>query len=263
MNRTARLAVDATTLSNSEYHQQFISETISDNKVTKYFNLSLDILPEFAHLGWRIGRGRGSLKNRGVDLLLCIDEDEGDRSSGEDRVAGIHARFNWVKGAGGFFLIADNKKGKKVMMDGEIFRADQRLIQPKNTIMIGECVFTLRYVNRTPDGDDQFQVELAQFFREFHRDENPLILPTPSEQDSRFGDWIFQHPISKGAYGVVYMVINARTGQPAAAKRILKSKRNEVGVDREIRMATRISEFTHVSSIHCLLLSSGGLSLTK
>jgi hypothetical protein len=35
------------------------------------------------------------------------------------KIAGIHARFSWLKGAGGFFLIADNKRRKKVMMNGE------------------------------------------------------------------------------------------------------------------------------------------------
>lgn len=246
MNRIARSALDATAQSNSAYHQQFIGEIICDSKPTNCFKLSLGTLPEFARLGWRIGKGRDMLRNRGVDLLLTIDEHENDRNSEQDRVAGIHARLNWVKGAGGFFIIADNKKGKGVMMDGEIFRTDQRLIQPKNTIMIGECVFTLQYVARSPAEDDQFHVELTQFFRQFHRDENPLILPTPNENDSRFGDWIFQHPISKGAYGIVYMVINSRTGRPAAAKQILKSQRNAYGVDREIRMATRISKLTHV-----------------
>lgn len=113
--------------------------------------------------------------------------------------------------------------------------------------MIGECIFTLRYANRTSEEDDQFQVELTQFFRKFHQEENPIILPTPNENDSRFGDWIFQYPISRGAFGVVYMVINSRTGKPAAAKRILKSKKNALNVHREIKMAKRISEFTHVS----------------
>jgi hypothetical protein len=131
MNGIARSAINATAQSDADYHQQFISETVFDSRVTKYFDLSLSALPQFAHLGWRIGRGRKSLKNHGVDLLLSIEDGEDHRNTEEDRVAGIHARFNWVKGAGGFFLIADNKKGKKVMMDGEIFRTDQRLIQPK------------------------------------------------------------------------------------------------------------------------------------
>jgi hypothetical protein len=116
--------------------------------------------------------------------------------------------------------------------------------------MIGECIFTLRYVSRTSEEDDQFQVELTQIFRVLHQEEKPLILPTPNENDSRFGDWIFQHPISRGAFGIVYMVIHSRTGQPAAAKRIFKSKKNAFNVDRGIRMANRIFGLSHVSWIH-------------
>lgn len=117
----------------------------------------------------------------------------------------------------------------------------------KNTIMIGKCVFTLQYSPRDSDEEEQFQIELRQFSRQCYGEHYPLILPTPGENDFRFEDWIFQQLLSRGAFGVVHMVINARTGRPAAAKRILKSKRNEYSVDREIRMARRISEFTHVS----------------
>lgn len=241
LNRLARSAIDATARKGSEYHQKFIGETVLDNKPINCFVLSLDNLPCFAHIGWRIGRGRDSLKNRGVDLFLCLNDQT------DDGVGGIHARFNWIRGASGFFLIADNKSGKKVMMDGEIFGPDQRLVQPKNTIMIGECVFTLQYTTRDSDEEEQFQVELRQFFRRCYGEKYPLILPTPGENDSRFKDWIFQQPLSRGAFGVVHMVINSRTGRPAAAKRILKSKRNGYGVDSEIRMARRISAFTHVS----------------
>jgi len=77
-----------------------------------------------------------------------------------------------------------------------------------------------------PEEEEQFQVELAAFFRVFHDETNPLVLPLPSDNEIRYGDWIFQSPISRGAYGVVYMVVNARTGVPAAAKRPLKSGRN-------------------------------------
>lgn len=95
-------------------------------------------------------------------------------------------------------------------MDGEIFAADQRLNQPKNTVMIGECAFTLRYVGRTPEKNDQFQVELAQVFREFHRDHKQLNLPTPNENLLDFAIGSFNIGISKGASGTVYMVINVR-----------------------------------------------------
>jgi hypothetical protein len=159
----------------------------------------LGTLPEFAQIGWRTGRGRDGLKNRGVDLLLTIEDLRVDQDSEENRISGIHARLNWVKGAGGFFLIADNKRGETVMLDGEIYRNAQRSIQLKNSIMIGECVFTLRYFRRTTEEEEQFQVELAEFFRVvkmFHNDANPLVLPLPSDSEKRFGDWIFQNPIS-------------------------------------------------------------------
>ncbi|KAJ6024773.1 kinase-like domain-containing protein [Penicillium herquei] len=239
LNRLARLAIDTTARSGSQYHEKFIGETIFDNKPINCFVLSLHNIPHFPHIGWRIGQGRDSLKYRGVDLHLSL------KNQKETGVAGLHARLNWVKGASGFFLIADNKAGKKVTMDGEPFGTDRRLIQPKNTIMIGECVFTLQYTHRTSDEEEQFQTELRQFFRSFYGEQYPLILPTPGENDSRFEDWIFQQPLSRGSFGIVHMVINSRTGRPAAAKRILKSKRNEYSVDREIKMARRISELTH------------------
>ena len=88
---------------------------------------------------------------------------------------------------------------------------------------------------------------MAVFFRVFHDETDPLVLPLPSDNEIRYGDWIFQSPISRGAYGVVYTVDNARTGVPAAAKRILKSGRNAYAVSREIEMASRISELSHVS----------------
>ncbi|CAG8088871.1 unnamed protein product [Penicillium nalgiovense] len=190
---------------------------------------------------WRIGSGCQDLNNSGVDLLLCIEDDEekGYRGSDEDRVAGIHARFSWLKGAGGFFLVADNKRRKKVMMNGEIFRTNQR--QSKNTIMIVECVFFLRYENLSAEEDEQFHVELTKHFREHYKTQSPLALPIPKKIDMHFGDWIVQHPISKRAFGIVYMVINIRTGQPAAARQMSKSKRNAAAVEQELEMTWRIS----------------------
>lgn len=60
-------------------------------------------------------------------------------------------------------------------------------------------------------------------------------------------DWIFLEPFLSGAFGVVHMVINARTGRPAAAKRVLESKSHEYSVDKGIRIARQVSEPTHVS----------------
>ncbi|KAJ5819057.1 hypothetical protein N7474_004648 [Penicillium riverlandense] len=248
VNEEARVAVEATARTNVEHHRKFIGETIWDNRATKCFSLSLNTLPEFPQIGWRIGRGCRKLRNGGVDLLLYV-ADEGH----VDRVAGLHARFNWVKGAGGFFLISDNEN-KRVVVNGEPFRADKRLIyEPRNDILIGGCFFTLQYVNRTHREEGYFQAKLAQVFRQFHHDENPLILSTP-ENYGRFGNWIVQYPISKGAFGIVYMVVHFRTGYPAAAKRIFKSRRNAPSVDREMEMTRRISQVAHRRIVSALAI---------
>lgn len=251
VNNPARRALKGTTVAarsdGVDYHRQFIGDTVFNDTQISCYELSLDRLPQFAHIGWRIGCGRAPveshhrrLENYGVDLLLSSEEADG--------VAGIHARFNWVKGAGGFFLIADNKRGKQVMMNGEFFSNDRRSIPLRNVIMLGECIFTLDYAKRTPSEEDQFQLELAMFYRTFHGEENPLVLPTPGESDASIGDWVVQYAISRGTFGVVYMVTHARNGNPAAAKQILKTSRNKASVDREIKMARRVSRLKHVSS---------------
>ena len=248
LNALAQRALRVAAVAKSDgvdYHRKFIGETIYNHSQTVCYELSLDRLPEFAHIGWRIGRGRVPAGNRhrllehyGVDLLLPATEADG--------VAGIHARVNWVKGAGGFFLIADNKRGKQVMMNGEFFSNDRRSIPLRNVIMLGECVFTLEYAKRTPREDEQFQLELAEFYRKFHGEKNPLVLPTPGENDASFGEWMVQYAISRGTFGIVYMVTHSRNGIPAAAKRIIKTEWNKVSVEREIEMARRISRLKHV-----------------
>ncbi|KAF2275503.1 kinase-like protein [Westerdykella ornata] len=237
-NRPAQAAIEKTFALNSSHHSQFIAETEFRDKRALCFELSLRVLPEYPQIGWRIGKGRADLgNNRGVDLLL--------HGAGGDDVAGQHARLNWVKGAAGFFLIASNRRGKRCTMNGDDFTHDRRVIPFKNTIMLGECAFTLQYVVREPKEEDRFQVELKEFCSSVLQDKNPYILPTPREADARFGDWVVQHAISKGAYGTVYMVTHAADGRPAAAKQLLKTRWNARQVEHEVKMALRISKLEH------------------
>lgn len=125
------------------HHLQFIHDSKREQSQTyRSFVFALGRLPEFAPLGWRIGKGRPKQKNRGVDLLLLANEDDG--------VAGVHARFAWYKGGGGFFIIADNIRGVGVTINGETLSREQRLIPYRNTISIGECFFTLKFSQRSP-----------------------------------------------------------------------------------------------------------------
>ncbi|KAJ5199837.1 hypothetical protein N7472_005041 [Penicillium cf. griseofulvum] len=243
MKRIARSSIDAAACSGSEYHKQFIKKAIVDNKPTKYFELSV-ATPERGDLRWMIGSGRQErgLSNDGVDLLLYC-------SSKDSQVDGIDAHFSWLQGMGGFFLNADNSP---VMMDGEIFRNDQRVIPPRNTIMLGECVFVLRYATMSIEEVEKSQNEMIERLNEFTQPCTPLVFPwgwKEKENDMRFGDWIIEDPMSRRAFGTVYMVTNDWTGQAAAAARqIFKSGRNAGAAEPEFEMSRRISKLTHVSS---------------
>jgi hypothetical protein len=238
LNKPAKRAIQATLEDkNAAYHHKYIKKYGRDG-VDHCFVLSLSQLPEFPQIGWRIGRGRRKLPNYGVDLLLSTEAD--------DNVAGIHARFSWRSHAAGFFVTPDRQRAKSILLNGETVQGEHQIIPRRNTLGFGECLFRLEYVKMIPRDEEQFQVELRAYVQGFCGDENPFILPTPKEHDASFGEWNVQWAISRGTFGTVYMVVHARSGQPAAAKHLLKTNRNGSAIDREIRMATRISQFSHV-----------------
>ena len=233
-----------TTLKNepNDYHRNFIQVRDFQERPTACFILSLTQLPEYPQLGWRIGKGRDKLRNRGVDFLLTVPDDD------DNDLAGIHARFHWQKAAGGFFVTADNKRGKSILLNGDtIEKGSYQRIPKRNMIAIGKCLFKLHFVDFSSDEDDQFQEELKEFMRNVCDDSNPLVLPTPREHDVTFGEWQVQWAISQGGFGTVYMVTHSRDGRPAAAKHLLKTRRNAEGYHIEIQMATLISALSHVS----------------
>ena len=238
LNKPACRAVQATLDDPyAAHHRRFIDRHDGEG-AGHCFALSLGQLPELPRRGWRIGRGRSRLPRRGVDLLL------GGAAGDEDGVRGVHARLGWRSGAAGFF-VAPEGRGGCVLLNGETVRGEHRIVPRGNTIGVGECLFRLEYVGMAPREEETFQVQLRAYVREFCGDENPFILPTPKEHDASFGEWNVQWAISRGAFGTVYMVVHSRSGQPAAAKHLLKTNRNGSAVDREIRMATRISQLSH------------------
>lgn len=202
------------------------------------FVFALGTLPEFAPLGWRLGKGRPASRNHAVDILLLADPD--------DNVAGVHCRFAWSKGGGGFFVIADNLRGARVNLNGESLRRDQRLVPFRNTIQVGECFFTIVFEKRTKAQEELFQGELLNYYRIVLGESAPLILPTPSGNETRFGNWMLRNPLGKGSFGSVSIVTHAHTGESAAMKEIWGTAVNRRAVDREIKIARTLLKVRHV-----------------
>lgn len=232
-----RLLADRRRVEFYHHHCKYIHEDLD----SQCFVFSLNHLPEFAPLGWRIGRGRKNLPNLGVDILVLLEEGKSN-----DDIAGIHARFAWVKGGGGFFLVADNMRGKSVTLNGEALCHEQRLIPFRNAVSIGEYYFTVKFPKRTTEQDEQFQLELAMFYTHVLTDSVPLVVPTPNENETKMGDWVVRDAIAKGGFGHVYAVTHSRTGNSAAAKELWRTERTSRKVDQEITMAKYLLAFKHV-----------------
>jgi hypothetical protein len=226
------------------HHKQFIHiddrEDVQPFEREDCFVLSLGLLPEFPGLGWRIGRGRAHRPNSAVDILI----------SGGEGVAGVHARFCWVKGGGGFFLVADNLRGMPVLLNGETLRQTQRLIPYRNSISIGECNFSVQFQTRPRDQEEQFQVELSAFYAKVLHESAPLLLPTPSGNEVTIGHWIVRNPIASGSFGRVSVVTHMYTGEAAAAKELWRTPRNHSNVDREVDIVRRLKDLKHVRIFH-------------
>jgi hypothetical protein len=225
-----------------DYHSQFIGETICSSEKNLHFILSLNQLPEYPHLGWRIGSGRNGLPNQGVDLLLAQGRTHG--------VTGIHARLLWRKDAAGFFLEALPKK--MVLLNGEKLKDSYSVIPRKNMIAIGNCMFKVVYIELSSEDAEQYQTALRNFMEVYFMDKNSIIVPTPAENESSFGNWNIHYALGKGSFGSVFMVTHRTSGRPAAAKCLLKTKTSENAVGRELVMAKRIHNLPHV----CIALIS-------
>jgi hypothetical protein len=224
----------------NSHHKQFLHVDMRDNidplDREDCYIFSLGLLPEFPQIGWRIGKGRVGRPNMTVDIR--VHEGEG--------MAGVHALFSWVKGGGGFFLVANNERQVPVILNGELLRQSQRLIPYRNSITLGECNFSLQFEERSPDQEAQFQVELSQYYLRVLNENAPLLLPTPSGHEVTIGNWIVRNPIASGSYGRVSVVSHRTTGKPAAAKELWRTRRNYHSVDREVAIAKYLQKFPHV-----------------
>jgi hypothetical protein len=148
-NRPARSAISKARQEQSTYHSNFITEIeYRGCPSTLCFELALGGLPG---VSWRIGRGCNELEDKGVDLLLVTDDDS---------IASVHASFGWTIHTHDLLLIILNEQHKPCTINGREFSYGNQPIPLENTILIGDCAFSLLFTPRPRAAETLFQDEL-------------------------------------------------------------------------------------------------------
>jgi hypothetical protein len=149
-NRPALLAISKALEEGSAYQSSFITEIeFRECANTPCFELALGGLPE--DVSWRIGRGCNGVPNRAVDFLLITNDSS---------IASVHASFGWIVQKPGLFLMVLNNERLTCTVNGRDFSHGDQIIPPENTILIGDCAFTLLFEPRAQAVEIFFQTEL-------------------------------------------------------------------------------------------------------
>jgi hypothetical protein len=208
--------------------------------LTGYYRVSLDIAPQFARIGWRLGSGRPRHLNDAVDFLLTP---LGYHNVG---VAGSHARFQFERRSGALLLVASNLRGTPVTLNGQKFAHDMRIIGRRhNTIEFGDLTYRFEYTINGPKEEDRYQQSLRTYF-EFAYGSQPIpsSSATPSAHDRELGDYILRNTLARGGSGIVSVANHVKTGTPVAVKEVLRTRWNYQRVAQEIEISRSLK---HVS----------------
>lgn len=248
LNHAAQNACSHAAQSEDDFHKSFTTHVVHGAQQTIAFVLDLSNLPDHADLGWRIGTGNRKLAKRGVEFLLSA------ASGAQDDVSRTHARFSWMKGAGGFFVTGTSLR--RTAVNGAVVSYSQKRAIPfENAIEVGECLFHLRFVQRDEVQEDAFLLNLRAYMKQFHGGSNPLVVPTPSGRETTFGDWFAHHPIAQGSYGTVFMATHRIDGRPAAIKQLLMRAGTRAVIEREVKICRSIMDLSDHASPSRLLPS--------
>ncbi|KAL9109570.1 MAG: hypothetical protein Q9227_005750 [Pyrenula ochraceoflavens] len=206
------------------------SVVMQDTLLKGHYRLSLDVAPQYARIGWRVGSGRPKHANDAVDFLLTPP---GWHKTG---VAGLHARFQFERRSGALMLVASNLRGTPVNLNGSIFAHDMRVMgRPNNTIEFGDLSYTFVYMIKNPAQEKQFQQKLQTYFQYAYGTEPiPSSSATPSAHDRELGEYVLRNTLARGGSGIVSVANHSRTGAPVAVKEILRTKWNHSKVNAEI-----------------------------
>jgi hypothetical protein len=153
-NRPACSAILNAHEGRSTYHSKFVTEIeYRGYPYTPCFELALGGLSK-QEVGWRIGTGCTDHENEGVELLLVTTD---------DAIASVHASFGWTIHKPGLLLTILNQQQKSCTINGREFSEGSESIPLENTILIGDCAFTLLFKPRTRVVEGIFQTELQKY----------------------------------------------------------------------------------------------------
>lgn len=135
------------------------STSAADTVLSGYYQLSLDLVPQFPRIGWRLGSGRSRHANDAVDFLLTPP------NWPNAGVAGLHARLQFERRSGTLMLVASNLRGMPVVLNGQRYAHDTRVIsRPKNVIEFGDLSYNFIYTINSSAQEKRFQESLNTYF---------------------------------------------------------------------------------------------------
>lgn len=143
----------------------------ADTVLSGYYQLSLDLVPQFSRIGWRLGSGRPRHANDAVDFLLTPP------NWPNVGVAGLHARLQFERRSGTLMLVASNLRGNPVVLNGQKYAHDTRVIsRPKNVIEFGDLSYNFIYTVNSSTQEKRFQDSLMTYFTYAFGRQNPPCL---------------------------------------------------------------------------------------
>jgi len=212
-----------------------------------FYDLSFEKLPDVPRNGWVAGIGRWNsdcsafTRTGVVDLMLAPSD--GKKLYG---VRGKHAILYFDNS--GSLCIKSPPLGTPIFLGTEEFLSGLRVVSSRIQIVsFGNLTYCLEYVNAN---ELTYQSNLNVYFRLYLSSPAPPpdILATPSLWDFVIDDWVCKGTAGSGGFGTVSAVKHRITGEPAAAKTIIRTSKTM----RDIKEESFILE--HLSSHPQLLV---------
>ncbi|TKA52889.1 hypothetical protein B0A49_12803 [Cryomyces minteri] len=195
-----------------------VPPTSSSTKIwTGCYIFSLKTPLERHLVGWRAGRAAADefkTLSGGVDLILSLNKAE------QGGVRRNHAAFSFDRQSGVFCVTANRSMA---IGDSELKRGTRKALDKHSQILhFGPLRYRLHYtVQHTPEAMLNHQVQLTAYFQEYLNADapNPLTSATPSEVDTKIGEWTLREVAGKGHKTLVHAA-SYSDGTIAAFKRL-------------------------------------------